>query len=164
NFLCDRHSFQHIRPDHRLVAFHIPGGLALAPRNRYQRRLRLALLLSLLALLHIIVPSGGSVQEGPCGPGKRLPCQSVPPSNSAAIGGGASGADQCQQDRFEIVPRHPSDTSRLAIPSLWATNASRSRTGTNRSQCFSISTRNCSSDFCSLRGVRSLSSLMAASR
>src|SRR5262249_44517199 len=27
NFLCDRHSFQHIRPDHRLVAFHIPGGL-----------------------------------------------------------------------------------------------------------------------------------------
>src|SRR5262245_11655975 len=27
NFLWDRHSFHHIRPDHRLVAFHIPGGL-----------------------------------------------------------------------------------------------------------------------------------------
>src|SRR5262249_44028293 len=55
-------------------------------------------------------------------------------------------ANQCLQDRSEIVPRHPSCTSRLAMPSRGATNASRSRTGANRFQCFCILTRNSSND------------------
>ena len=37
--------------------------------------------------------------------------------NSVTLGGDASRADQCQQDRLEIVPPHPSCTSRLAVGS-----------------------------------------------
>ena len=78
--------------------------------------------------------------------------------NSATLGGDASGANQCQQDLGNCATSSLLHL-RLAMPSLGASNASRSRTGANRSQCFSISARNCSSDFCSLRGVRSLSQL-----
>src|SRR5262249_27764476 len=80
--------------------------------------------------------------------------------------GEAETEEEKGADNAEPVPEdHSSGTSRLAMPSLGASNASRSSTGANISRCLCISARNSSID-APLRNrgsTGSLLSLMAAS-
>src|SRR5262249_10351125 len=88
----------------------------------------------------------------------------MPPSNGATFGGHASRANKCRGCDSEMVPRHPSCTSRLAMPSLGASNASKSSTGANICRCFCISARNSSIDALARGAIGSLLSLTALSR